>query len=57
MQLGTVITMGDDLTDPTTELPENETDDAETTELPIEADPVDVVEQHIEVPLDREDER
>jgi hypothetical protein len=54
--MGTLSPMADDFTDPTTEPPEPDVD-GPAGELPTEADPADVVEQSIEVPIDPEDDR
>ncbi|WP_176444455.1 hypothetical protein [Rhodococcoides kyotonense] len=47
--------MPDDFTDPTTEPPED--DDSLAGEIPTEANPADVVEQSIEVPIDPDEDR
>lgn len=55
--MGTLSLMADDFTDPTTELPDPDVEEPGAGELPTEADPADVVEQSIEVPIDPEDDR
>lgn len=61
--VGSVVHMADYI-EPTTETPDEDRIDEARQEpsdipasIPTEADPADVVEQHLEVPIDPEDER